>query len=198
MKKGLAVVLAALMMLSATTFLAAESPVNNDVEVKTEGVTIDENAGVTMTPTVVKTIFSQPTTKTTVKADDVTPVAVFVIDDSSVMPADKKVTFAVEGVTATDKVVALHFYDGVWVERAAEVVNGEVVVNFGDATHFSPIIIAKVAPQQWQIWGSHEIPVDGTTAAPEATLPKTGAVAVLPVAAMACLAGAVVCGRKEK
>ncbi len=191
MNKKLAVVLAALMMLSTTTFLAAGSPVSNDVTVETEGVTISTTETVEMDATTATTIITQYA-DTAVEAEDVTPVAVFVIDENSVMPADKKVTFTVEGVVDGDNVIALHLYNNEWVERAASVVNGKVVVNFGDAEHFSPIIIAKVETTT----ATTTTPYNGAHFA--TTLPKTGAVAVLPVAAMACLAGAVACGRKEK
>ena len=182
--KKLAVVLAALMMLSTTTFLAAGSPVG--------GITSD-TAGVVVKEQTVTDSEAVDAILDVVDEDEVD--AWTVVELEGAVPADKKVTLTVAWVGANDTVKALHKYDGTWVERPATVVNGKVVVDFTGADHFSPVVIVKVVPVTS---GAIEEIVNGPVAGATATLPKTGAVAVLPVAAMACLAGAVVCGRNEK
>lgn len=180
--KKLAVVLAALMLLSTTTFLAATSPVGGIVS-ETTGVAVKEQ---TITD-------SEAVDAMLEVVSDEEVEAWTVVELEGTVPADGKVTLAVEWVEEGDSIVALHFYNNTWVERPASVVNGKVVVDFSGAEHFSPVIIVKVTPATLYPYLVNPYAPAGTT-----TLPKTGAVAVLPVAAMACLAGAVVCGRKEK
>lgn len=184
MNKKLAVVLAALMMLSTTTFLAAESPVAG-VTSETESVTV-------AAPTVTDSEVVDAVEAVGAEEEDVVAVVELTLKDGETMPTT--VTLTVAGVEDGDAIKALHKYDGVWVERPAKVVDGKVVIDFTGADHFSPVIIVKVdATEGNNIYYWLASPYGAA-----ATLPKTGAVAVLPVAAMACLAGAVACGRKEK
>lgn len=185
MKKKLAVVLTALMMLSTSTvFLAAGSP---DTGVKAETAGVEVTASETT-----EAEAKEAVVKVVEKANAETTEVVAVVELNGEVPEDGKVTLSVDGIEDGDDVVALHFYDGAWVERPASVVDGKVVVDFSGAEHFSPVVIAKVAAESnFYYWVAS--PYGNAT-----TLPKTGAVAVLPIAAMACAAGAVVCGRKEK
>lgn len=160
--KKLAVVLAALMMLSTTTFLAAGSPVGG-VTSETTGVTVSEQ-------TVTDSEAVDAILDNGIKEDDVE--AWTVVELTGTVPADGKVTLDVTWVEAGDTVKALHFYDNAWKERPATVVNGKVVVDFTGAEHFSPVVIVKVTPApNMYYWLASPF----NTAA---KLPKTGAVVV--------------------
>lgn len=204
MKKRLAVVLAALMMLSTSTvFMAAES---NATDVKVNYITQD---GVAVEFTVAETTEAVVTeaeaeVATKVTTDEATSAEILAAVDISLpagmvsMPTGGlDLTIDVAGVKAGDNIVVLHKAATGWELIApVSVADGKVVAHFNS---LSPVVIVKVteeapaADNSIYYWLASPF-----GAATTATLPKTGAVAVLPVAALACLAGAVVCGRKEK
>lgn len=216
MKKRLAVVLAALMMLSTTTFLAAGSPVTT-VDPVTPNVQVTEVAAGTETA-------AAPAAATALVGENAT-VAKVVNVTAAIDPAVGfiDITFTVTGFAAGETLDVLHWNGTNW-DNSPEVLafaNGQATVRF---TNLSPVAFVKVAaaapapapqpstnettatlppynPNVWpwnEIIAREEAAKAAQNAATDATLPKTGAVAVLPFAAMACLAGAVVCGRKEK
>lgn len=213
MKKKIAVLLTAVMMLSCSTMFLAAGSVSTDVKVPTT-VKTESGAVVTVTANTDTTVaeanlsVAEDVLVDIIKEDaEVAKVAkdaeVFaMVDIDAVIPDGESIelTFTLPGVEDGQYVVVMHYdevegeIDTYWL---AEVVNGTVTI--GDVTSCSPFYFAKAtAPAQQpvqggQIWGSHEIPTTGA-----ATLPKTGAPVVLPFAALACVAGAVVCGRKSR
>lgn len=94
-------------------------------------------------------------------------------------------TITADGVKAGDNIVLLHQKkDGTWETiTPSSVKDGEITATF---TSFSPVAIVKM-----------EVPTTTETKTDE-TSPKTGVLPVLPVAALVCVAGAAVCGRKAK
>ncbi|MBQ6811735.1 MAG: hypothetical protein IJP06_01345 [Agathobacter sp.] len=209
MKKSLAVVLAALMMLSTTTFLANESGNSADNSL-TPGYKAEEVA----TPAEIQTKALETALKE-VSDVDVETAEILAIYDIIGTPGNP-VTVAVPDVNKGDIVVVLHWDYVAQVWESASVSN--VVVEDGKVTAtyaaLSPVAFIKVTeakaatptlpPYNPNVWPWNEIIAREEAAkaaqnvATDATLPKTGAVVVLPFAAMACLAGAVVCGRKSK
>lgn len=204
MKKKIAVVLTALMMLSCSTmFLAAESIDTNvtvsgvvasdgktyEVEVKNDATTLENNK-------------AEAIKRAEMNNADV--VAMVCLEGT--IPAGTSLDITVDVVSAVKgdvyKVEHLKSSDNKWETLdAVSPADGKVTIK--GVTEFSPFYIAKVDTTATnaggQIWGSHEIPTTDTTTTTDATtLPKTGVPVVLPFAAVACVAGAVVCGRKAK
>ena len=213
MKKRLVVVLAALMMLSTTTFLAVESPSTN-VTVKLfkgpEGVVLSTD---TNTADLQNYLDDAAEAAAEANADIVAMIDFDIQNNTS--GAAIEITVEIPVLTQGDTVNVYH-YDTLIATTTAGT-NGSVTFNTPSG---SPFYFAKVAtsapqpstndttatlppynPNVWpwnEIIAREEAAKAAQNAATDATLPKTGAVAVLPFAAMACLAGAVVCGRKEK
>ena len=208
MKKKLMVLLAALMVLgSTTTALAAGSVTSGDLskeessienvadmteaeaEVLAEKLVIAEDAitapeGVTVTveqvtATVLKEAAAQAAEaieNITVADDMKVTAAIAAIMDLNVEFTGEEVTltFAVPEIKAGERIIVLHKGVNGWEEIAGAVAGeGTVTATF---TSFSPIAIVKVA----------------------ATAEKTGVVSVLPMIALAGLAGAAVCGKKSR
>ena len=113
------------------------------------------------------------------KETKVTAAIVAVVDValSNHTPGEEvSLTFSVDSVKAGESIIILHEKSaGVWERITPDAVaDGKVTATF---TSFSPIAIVKVA----------------------ATTEKTGVtLSLLPLAAIACAAGAVVCGKKSK
>lgn len=236
MKKKFAVVLAAIMMLSATTVLANPS-IQTDVEVEnaitSDGYGVSVNVDKSAQATTDLTQNLEAATDEVAESVVVTGEAevevevVAMVSLTGTVPSGKtlNVTVRVAGAKEDEVFTVAHkkTSDGTW-ETLRGVSEDDGYVTIEGITEFSPFYIARVtvtpvapAPQPetdkeesalppfnanawpWnEIIARQEAANAAQTVAPEATLPKTGAVAVLPVAAMACLAGAVVCGRKEK
>jgi len=206
MKKRLVVVLAALMMLSTTTVLA-----NPSIETVT-GVSGADASGNSIALTVNNTDTVLEDNKATAisKAEnDLNGDVIAMVNiEGTLSGVDNKITVFVASVQSGETYKVLHYTGTEWLTHDAVVyVSGQLTIL--DVDSLSPFYIVKVnpapaapapapeaekAPIVW-IYGSA---APAATETPAATLPKTGAVAVLPFAAMACLAGAVVCGRKEK
>lgn len=236
MKKRLAVVLAAIMMLSCTTVLAAPS-IQTDVAV--DNVVASDGSTVTVTADTSANATTELTQNLEAATDEVAESVVVtgeaevevevvaMVKLTGTVPTNGSVDVTVEvnGVTAGEEFTVAHKKtSGAWETlRGVSNANGKVTIE--GITEFSPFYIAKVTvtpvapapapqpeadkeestlpPYNPNVWPWNEIIAREEAAkaaqnAADATLPKTGAVAVLPVAAMACLAGAVVCGRKEK
>lgn len=119
--------------------------------------------------------------------------------------AGAKVTVTVPGIVAGDKVVVLHIKDDGTSEYLAATVDANGKITF-TAPSFSTFAIVKVtvsAPEKVSYNGWAGYPWGATTetaaATTAATSPKTAdAAPVLPVLAVICLAGVVVCGKKVK
>lgn len=237
MKKRLAIVLAALMMLSTTTVLANPS-IDTDVEVDSaitsggSGVSVNvENSDEATTKLttnlenvadeVAKDVVVADGAKVEVKVVAMVSLTGYVPNGETV-----DVTVTVTSAKEDDVFTVAHLKDnGEW-ENLRGVSTEDGYVTIEGITSFSPFYITKVTvtaaapapapqpstnettatlppynPNVWpwnEIIAREEAAKAAQNAATDATLPKTGAVAVLPFAAMACLAGAVVCGRKEK
>jgi len=198
MKKKLAVVLAAFMMLSCTTVLAAPSI---DTNVKVE--TAKTESGVVVAVTAETTPEAKAKLETNKaeaikRAETSKAEVVAMVSLTGTVPAGEKVDVTVSVASAkkgeTFKVEHLKSSDNTW-ETLNGVSNADGYVTIKGISEFSPFYIAKVDTSTNANSWLYYVNANPYGAA---TLPKTGAVAVLPVVAMACLAGAVVCGRKEK
>lgn len=189
MNKKLAVVLAALMMLTSTTFLANESgnTVDNSL---TDGYVANDISAIV--PEDVVEEAEELAVGTTDKKAEL--LAVYDVQGET----GKPVKVAVAGVKKGDNIVVLHWDVDAQKWESASVSN--VIVEDGAVTatyaKLSPVAFVKVTAAV--AGGVIEELVNGPVLGATPALPKTGAVAVLPVAALACLAGAVACGRKEK
>ena len=204
MKKKIAVLLTAIMMLSCSTMFLANPSVDTKAQIDSTGLpagAVIETAG--------------PSQELSENLDFALEVAEQVSKEDANFKAEvvSMIDIKITGVTipeegldipvknvanvkAGDTVVVLHILaDGTDEVLDAEVVaDGEIIIK--GVKSFSPFYIMKVTevPAQGVTW-----PIYGSPAAtPETTLPKTGAPVVLPFAALACVAGAVVCGRKAK
>ena len=111
-----------------------------------------------------------PTIKTVV--DVAAPAGTTVSERSPI-----ELTFAVEGIKAGANIVVLHWNGSAWETIKPEsVADGKVTAKF---TSLSPIAIVELAVEDVK------------------TSPATGeAASVLPVLAVICMAGALVCGKK--
>lgn len=122
-----------------------------------------------------------------------------VVDVSGAVPADGLVTFNVPGVQAGDNIAILHFNGKEWELIPVDSVgNGTITGKF---TSFSPVAFVKL-PKQLSGTVTGTTPgavLAGTSTTNAVSSPKTGsAFSVLPVLAMLCAAGIVVCGKKAK
>ena len=216
MKKLVSFALAAVLCVGMTTTVLAESPntgnnspnVDNSqvVEVKDVSGTVTQEDGTTVTLTTWESAGVDETTagipvnnssdewvefaatEANVTVAEVDDVVKTYVDDN----ATGTVPVPVTGVTAQDTVVAL-IYDAtndVWTEAEdAKAENG--VVNVTNS-HFCPVVILVDAYEAPVVVPPYVAPVVTPVA------PKTADVAMLGMAALATLAGAVVAGRKVK
>lgn len=175
MKKKIAAVLAALLVLSCgTTVLAANSSTAKELakDVKATSTTVE----VTVTEA------SEETAKEAVKealAENAKSNVLALVEVSVPAGTTGKVTitFEVPNVKADANIYLLHQKaDKTWeVIHPDKVEAGKVTATFSS---LSPVAIVEIPATE--------------------TLPKTGAPVVLPVAALICAAGAVGCARKVK
>lgn len=182
MKKKMVALFAALMVLSMTTpVLAAPSVTAGDIAKPVEkAVAVVDGKQVELT---VEKVEGKTLETVYEKVEKKTDSVVAVVDIS--LPAGVKIpaegisiTFDVDGIVAGDKVYLLHGKaDGTWETiTPSKVADGKITATF---TSLSPVAIVKVAGA--------------------ATSPKTGApLAVAPLVAIVCAAGAVGCARKIK
>lgn len=126
-----------------------------------------------------------------------------VVEVSGTIPADGLVTFTVPGIQAGDNIAILHLTGNGWELIPVEAVgNGTITGRF---TSFSPVAFVKLpkqltGPVQGTTPGAFQAGQQtGTSTTSAVSSPKTGsAFSVLPVLAMLCVAGMIVCGRKAK
>lgn len=181
MKKRMAAVLAALMMLScATTVFAAPSATASDVA---DGVKVVSKAGYEVVVEEVTAKVTNSATKAAAKVNkDADVIAVFEVE---VPKAKGKVTltFEVAGIKASDNIVVLHYNGKKWETIDPDKVEkGKITATF---TSLSPIAIV-------------ELPAENAKADGGEKSPATGMPVVLPFVACICAAGAVGCARKVK
>ena len=215
MKKRIACLLTALVVLScATPVFAAQSP-SSDVPSCAQPeaeATVTAPDGTVLDVTIknvdaaVETAAVAEAAKVSAEAD---VVAVVDVKLGTAMPEGGIVLkLDVDGVKAGDNVVLLHQKaDGTWETILPyTVLDGVVYAHF---TSLSPVAIVKLPVVASATPAVPTTPVVSTTpvapttpAAPEAseapTAPKAGASLVLPLASLVCAAGATVCGRKVK
>ena len=187
MKKKIAVVLTALMVMAmGTTVFAATSPTTKTSETTTAyanvtvaagGIVIDGVAS-TATPTVKAVTTAQVEAAQTQAVASVAPTAkvLQMIDVTLPVSFEKaQLTFSVNGVTAGQKIAVLHQkHDGSWeVINPDSVGNGTVTATF---TSLSPIAFVAY----------------NASAQTGETTP------VLPIIVLICAAGIAVCGAKVK
>lgn len=222
MKRKLAGLLTALMVLSmGMTAFAQKSPGNGN---SSNSSGSSSNTTTTETPTgkTEVTQVSQAIKDTAANvAKQVSPNAqvLAVVDvnyDGKIPAGGVQLSFSLAGVKAGDNMVLLHqLKDGRWeVITPDSVENGVVKATF---TTLSPVAFVKLpsaqdVPAPGPNGTDNNNGANGTTNKPGATTgtsgtaagtvaasPKTGAaLPVLPVLAMVCMAGIIVCGRKVK
>lgn len=222
MKKKLAGLLTMLMVLSmGMTAFAAQSPGNGNSS-------NSSGSGSSTTQTPATPSAPQGTTEVTPVspaveaaaesvAKSVSPNAqvMAVVDvtyDGAIPPEGIQISFSLAGVQPGDNYVLLHqLKDGRWEMITPDSIeNGVISATF---TSLSPVAFVKLPPAQndgntdpnGTANGTSTKPngtttsTSGTAAGSVAASPKTGAaLPVLPVLAMICVAGIVVCGRKVK
>lgn len=183
MKKTVVSLLAALMVFAITTpVLASPSKTAEDAAKPVTGVVTEDGVELEVSQvveSVVADVYAQVEETQDEESEVVAIVEVSLPEGTEIPEAGIAVTFAVEGIVEGDNVYLLHgLDDGTWeVIEADEVKDGEVTATF---TSFSPVAVIKVAPA-------------------EEESPKTGApLAVMPLVALACAAGAARCARKVK
>ncbi len=126
-----------------------------------------------------------------------------VVEVSGTIPADGLVTFNVPGIQAGDNIAILHLTGNGWELIPVEAVgNGTITGRF---TSFSPVAFVKLpkqltGPVRGTTPGAFQAGQQtGTSTTSAVSSPKTGsAFSVLPVLAMLCIAGMIVCGKKAK
>lgn len=208
MKKKIAAILSAAMIfvMGSTTVFAATSPVAEGVTPATlkEAVTTVTVAGETVEVGEITTseLASASQVAQTLVAGDVTSAAIVAAFD--VPTGAGEATFTVNGITAGDNVVILHWNGAEWEKiTPSSVENGKVTATFGS---FSPVVIVKLAtetnlvvdPRTIPGWGSPQGNAATTTSTSDVVAsPQTGeSASILPLLAVICMAGVVVCGKK--
>lgn len=226
MKRKLAGLLTALMVLSmGMTAFAAKSPngPNSSNSSGSSGSTSTTQPPASQEPAIgdaTNTAITQVSAAVAAAAENVakqvSPNAevVAVVDvtyDGAIPAGGVTMSFSLPDVQAGDNYVLLHqLADGRWeVINPDSVENGVIKATF---TSLSPVAFVKIAPVQNGNTNGTPNGTNGTTSKPGTTTgtsnaaagtvaasPKTGAaLPVLPVLAMVCVAGIVVCGRKVK
>lgn len=218
MKRKLAGLLTALMVLAmGTTAFAAGSPNSgsNSGTTSTPPSASQDTVIGDATNTTVTQVSEAVAAAAENVAKQVSPnaevVSVVDVTYDGVIPAGGvQISFSLAGVQVGDNYVLLHqLPDGRWeVITPDSIENGKITATF---TSLSPVAFVKIASAQN---GGSTITdgTNGTSTKPSGTTstsntaakaasasPKTGAaLPVLPVLAMICVAGIVVCGRKVK
>ena len=204
MKKRIACLLTALLVLSCTTpVFASQSPAASQPEVGGKVTAADGTVLDVTIKNVDEATKAEAVVEAAKVAGDAEVVSVIDVKLGSSMPAGGVVlTLSVDGVKAGDYVVLLHEKaDGTWETIIPyNVMDGAVVAHF---TSLSPVAIVKMPAVAYTAPVAPATPVAPAApvapVAPEApTAPKAGVSLVLPLAALVCAAGATVCGRKVK
>lgn len=196
MKKKLAAVLAALMVLTVgTTVFGAQSTTTTDTTVTKAAESVGTVTSSTATDIKVTTVASADVVTdagkeaaTVAKSSNAKEEVLGVVEINATLPtggADLEI--AVSGVKAGDNIVVLHYLSAEkkWEKLTPKsVADGKIVVHFDS---LSPVAVVRMSP------------VAAATTPATPTSPKTGtAFPVLAILAIVCAAGVVVCGRKVK
>lgn len=222
MKRKLAGLLTALMVLSmGMTAFAQKSPGNGNSSNSSGSGTTTPPSQETVVGDATNTAITQVSKAVADAAENVAiqvspnaqVVAVVDVTYDGVIPAGGvQISFSLSGVQAGENYVLLHqLPDGRWEKITPDSVeNGIIKATF---TSLSPVAFVKIAPAQNGGTTGSTGSSNGTSAKPNGTTtstsntaanaaaasPKTGAaLPVLPVLAVICAAGIVVCGRKVK
>lgn len=210
MKRKLAGLLTALMVLAmGTTAFAAGSPSsgsNSGTPSTNQGPAIGNAANTTITQ-VSDAVTDAAGKVAAIVSPDAQVTAVVDVTYAGVIPPEGvQISFSLAGVQAGDNYVLLHqLADGRWERITPDSIeNGVIKATF---TSLSPVAFVKLPKQDSSntnttgttIRPSGVIGTSSTAAGTAAGSPRTGAaLPVLPVLAMICVAGIVVCGRKIK
>lgn len=202
MKKRLAAVLAAMMVLAmSTTVFAAGSTTtttatNTKVDATAAAAVANVNGvecfapGVTVSSAPVESATTVANAQVAAKSVDsaATTLAVMEIKADKIPAGGIDINIGVAGIKPGDNILVLHWTGSIWEQITPSAVSDNVI-----CAHFnslSPVAIVKLP----------DVTTTATETTPAApTSPKTGATApILAVLAMISLAGVAVCGRKVK
>ncbi len=216
MKKKFISVLAALMVLAMGTTVSAASPTTDEQkaetykeavsEVKTaDGTAVTVKAATTEQVKAAETAAEQ--IKTEQKAETVTVKAVVDVDITLAEGETATLTFAVPSVKAGANIQVLHWDGAKWESgsvNGVKVEDGKVTATFSKLSPIAIVEVQQVAAAAGEVYnpGAHDKYLtnnNATTDTTTVTSPKTGEnAAFLPMMAVICLAGVVVCSRKVK
>lgn len=201
MKKKIAAILSAAMVLvmGSTTVFAATSPVAEGVTPATlkeavSTVTVDGQT-VEVTEITTSELASASEVAKTLVTGNVTSAAIVAAFD--VTSGAGQATFEISGIAAGDNVMILHWNGTEWEKITPNSVeNGKVTATFSS---FSPVVIVKLAETPVVNTTNNNTATNNTTTTSETTVasPQTGETAsILPLLAVICMGGVVVCGKK--
>lgn len=208
MKRKLAGLLTALMVLTmGTTAFAAGSPSsgsNSGTPSTNQGPAIGNATNTTITQVSDAVIDAAGSVAAIVSPDAQVTAVVDVTYAGVIPPEGVQISFSLAGVQAGDNYVLLHqLADGRWEQITPDSIeNGVIKATF---TSLSPVAFLKLPKQDSSntnttgttIRPSGVTSTSSTAAGTAAGSPRTGApLPILPVLAMICVAGIVVCGRK--
>lgn len=210
MKRKLAGLLTALMVMAmGTTAFAAGSPTTKPTTPPSNEPAIGNASNTEITPVSQAVAAAAEQVAKVVSPDAVVTAVVDVTYDGEIPAGGVQIPFSLAGVQAGDNYVLLHqLPDGRWEKITPDSIeNGVIKATF---TSLSPVAFVKLPKQNSGNNGTTVTP--GTSTKPAGTTttskpaagssaasPKTGAaLPVLPVLAMICAAGIVVCGKKVK
>lgn len=201
MKRKLAGLLTALMVLAmGTTALAAGSPTsgsNSGTSSTNQGPAIGNATNTAITQVSDAVADAAGRVAAIVSPDAQVTAVVDVTYDGVIPPEGVQISFSLGDVQAGDNYVILHqLADGSWEQITPDSIeNGVIKATF---TSLSPVAFVKLPKTNGTVTRPSGITSTSNTAAgASAGSPRTGAaLPVLPVLAMICVAGIVVCGRK--
>lgn len=189
MKRKIAGLLAALMVLSVGTTAFAASTDTEDIvtPVSVEGVAVSAvkaPAGLIKEVVKVKDDVAATAKAEADKTEGASLLAVMDIVTNYEPGKPVEITFSVEGINEGDNIQVLHFTNGEWEKvDVSSVGKGTVTAKF---TSLSPVAIVKLPATNNGGTDGNKAPATGSTAP------------VAAVLAMICLAGVAVCGKKVK
>lgn len=219
MKKKFISVLAALMVLAMGTTVSAQSPGTEQQKVETykqavsevkaaDGTTVEVKAATTEQVQAAETAAEQ--IKTEQKAEKVTVKAVVDVNLTLAAGQTATLTFTVPSVKAGADIRVLHWDGSKWESASVSgvtVADGKVTATFSSLSPIAFVEVQQVAAAasetpiyspEW--YEAQKVANTDNSAASNTTVtsPKTGEAAFLPMMAVICLAGVVVCARKVK
>ncbi len=200
MKKKLAGLVAAMMVLAVgtTAFASPEAKIKVDGAVDKTGqkvdVTVETNTNTAASSEkaaeVAETINNNANEEAAVVGVvNVVPPAGYTVSAANPLT----ITFAIPEVKSGEKIIVLHWNGQRWENASVSnvvVANGSVTATF---TNLSPVAFVRITEKATAPSGS------GDNGSGKPTSPPGGETApILPILAIVCLAGVVVCGKKVK